>query len=201
MHKKTLVLFALALLVALSAQATVTRTDNAATAVAPDNGCLDDTATGTGLGGITRTIAFTETGTISDTNVNVNFTHTWRGDLQMVLSYTGGGGTVRLANAHGNNANSDNYHATFDSQAALPCSDTTMCSTNVAGGGPCQTAPGPTCRPDATLDAFNSLASPGTWTLAVCDRAGQDTGTLDDWSVTLDGTGQLPVELMGFSVE
>lgn len=183
------------------ALALVTNSSSPGAAISPDNGCLDDTNNGTGLGGITDTIEFTESGTISDVDVAVEITHTWRSDIQMVLSYSGGGGTVRLANAHGNSANSDNYFATFDSDSGLLCSDTSACNSNTVGGGVCQTAPGATCAPDQSLDAFDALTAPGTFTLAICDRASQDLGTLNSWSITLDGSGDLPVELSGFSIE
>lgn len=64
----------------------------------------------------------------------------------------------------------------------------------------CVTAPGPTCAPDVSLNAYDGLTSPGTWTLAVCDRATGDTGNLVAWEVTVDGDGGLPVDLQGFSV-
>lgn len=179
--------------------ATVTNTSSPNLAIAPDNGCVDDTNAGVGLGGVTDTIAFTETGNISDVNVHVEITHTWRGDLQMILLYSGGGGTVRLANVHGNSGNSDNYFATFDSEAGVLCSDATMCGSIAVGGGPCQTAPGPTCQPDQSLTAFNALACPGTFTLRICDRVAVDTGTLNTWSVSV--TGDHPVELQTFTID
>lgn len=179
--------------------ATVTNTSSPNLAILPDNGCVDDTNTGTGLGGVTDTIAFTEAGNISDVNVHVEITHTWRSDLQMILTYTGGGGNVRLANAHGNSTNSDNYFATFDSEAGIACGDASQCNSTAVGGGPCQTAPGPTCQPDVSLTAFNALACPGTFTLAICDRVAADLGTLTTWSVSV--TGDHPVELQTFSIE
>lgn len=179
---------------------TITGTSTPGLAILPDNGCAVDGDAGLGAGGVSDTIAIAQAGTISDVNVQVAFTHTWRSDLQMILSYTGGGGNVRLANGDGNSANSDNFFATFDTDAATLCSDATLCGSTAAGGGPCQTSPGPTCQPDQPLTAFNTLASPGTWTLTICDRVAQDLGTLDSWSVTLDGQG-LPVELMNFSVD
>ncbi len=166
---------------------TVTNTDAAALPVAPDNGCTDDAA-GTGLGGISRTIAFTEVGTITDIDVTLVMTQTWRSDIQVGLSYTGGGGTVRLVN--NNDTSGDNLNAIVDSDAALICSDAANCGT----AGNCVTPPGPTCQPIDPLTAFNGLATPGTFTLTVCDRAAADTGDLTSWSVTadLDVSGDLP---------
>lgn len=186
--KKTLVIaFALALTAGF-ASAQITNTSTPALAI-PDSEC----ATG---GYVTDNIAFTEAGTITDVNVRVAITHTWRGDLQFFVDYSVGGGPVDLALNHDGSA--DNYYATFDQEAALPCIDPTMCE--MGAGGPCETAPGPACQPDGTLSSYYTLASPGTWTISVCDNAGGDTGTLDEWAVTLDGPG-LPVELMSFQVD
>ncbi len=186
--KKTLVIaFALALCAGF-ASAQITNTSTPALAITDDS-C----ATG---GYVTDDIVFTEAGTITDVNVRVAITHTWRGDLQFFVDYSVGGGPVNLVAPAGHDGSLDNYYATFDSEAALPCSDATLCGT---GGSGCDVAPGPTCQPDGTLSAFNTLASPGTWTISVCDDAGSDTGTLQEWAVTLDGPG-LPVELMSFQV-
>ncbi len=92
----------------------------------------------------------------------------------------------------------DDYYATFDDEAATLCSDTTMCG---GDDGSCDGANPVTCQPDMALSAFDTLTSPGTWTLAFCDDAGGDTGTLESWTVTVDGDGDLPVELMSFMVE
>lgn len=186
---------ALALLIASPAMAgdVVSMISSPNAAIAPDNGCLDDT-NGTGGGGITDAISFTAAGTIDDVNVRIEVTHTWRSDVQAALTYTGGGGTVRLANNV--DSSGDNFFATFDSEGAALCSDAANCGTTTN----CVTAPGPVCQPLEALTAFDGLTSPGTWTLAVCDRAAADNGTLVAWEVTLEGAG-LPVELMGFSVE
>lgn len=160
----------------------------------PDNGCALDDNTGVGAGGITNDIAFTATGTIDDVNVRIEMTHTWRSDIQAALTYTGGGGTVRLANNV--DGSGDNFFATFDSEAGLPCTDVANCGTT----GNCGAAPGPVCQPLESLTAFDTLSAPGTFTLAVCDRATGDLGELVAWEITLEGAG-LPVELMGFSVE
>jgi hypothetical protein len=184
---KKILVFACALVLSAGiAGAQITNTSTPALAI-PDAECAVPTYA-------TDTIAFTETGTITDVNIRVAFTHTWRGDLEFFVDYSVGGGPVNLALDHDSSA--DNYYATFDQEAALPCSDGTLCG----AAGPCDTAPGPTCLPDGDLSAYYTLASPGTWTISICDDAGGDTGTLDEWAVTLDGPG-LPVELMSFQVD
>jgi subtilisin-like proprotein convertase family protein len=191
--KIVMLMLGVLLIGASSVQAVVTNTSTPNVALLPDNGCVDDAA-GNGVGGISDVIAFVEAGTISDVDVAVQFTHTWRSDIQAALSYTGGGGTVQIINNW--DTSGDNLNAVLDSDAATLCSDAANCGT----GTNCGAAPGPTCQPNATLDGFDGLSSPGTWTLAVCDRAAADLGNLVQWSVTLDGDGGLPVELLGFSV-
>jgi len=185
--KKTLILACALLLGAGLASAQITNTSTPALAI-PDSACV------TG-GYVTDDIVFTETGTIADVNVRVAMTHTWRGDLEFFVDYSVGGGPVDLALDH--DGSDDNYFATFDDEAGTLCSDASMCG---SGGVVCDTTPGPTCAPDGSLASFYTLASPGTWTISVCDDAGGDTGTLDEWAVTLDGPG-LPVELMSFQVD
>jgi subtilisin-like proprotein convertase family protein len=151
-----------------------------------------------GTGGITDTIAIAETGNLTDVNVNLDITHTWRGDLQMHLSYTGGGGDVILAAGHGAGS-ADNYFAIFDSEAGTVCNDVTTCDGDETS---CfDSGNRATCSPDGALTAFNGLASPGTWTITVCDAAAGDDGTLDLWGVTLTGDGNVPVELMNLEIE
>mgnify|MGYP001553059925 CR=1 FL=1 len=190
--KKTL---AIAFVLTLSAGFASAQITNSS---APGLAFTDSTCTGAdGSGGLTDSIAFTETGTITDVNVQVDMTHTWRSDLQFHVEYSVGGGIVILAADH--DSFGDNYHALFDQEAGTACIDATLCGSSTAGG-PCETAPGPICAPDGDLSSFYTLASPGTWTLAACDDAAGDSGTFDSWAVTLDGPG-LPVELMSFQVD
>lgn len=195
-----LILLAAVSLVGVNVEAgtTITRTTtNLNQPVAPDNGCANDT-TGNGAGGITNTIVVTEAGLLSDVNVVVEMTQTWRSDIQAALSYTGGGGTVQIINNH--DGNNNNYFATLDSDSANGlCSAAANCGT-AEPDVDCTVAPGPTCQPDASIAGFSGLNSPGTWTLAVCDRAAQDTGSLSSWSVVLTGD-PLPVELQSFTAE
>lgn len=192
MNKKSLVLAAAAALVlTVAAQAAVTRTASPAAAI-PDDSCT--VLNGNGDGGTTSTITFTETGTISDVNVGVEIAHTWRSDVQLGLGYSVGGGPIQLIDDVG--AGNDNIFATFDSDAGATC------ATACAAAGPCSNAgTAQTCSPAASLNGFDGQTSPGTWTLSACDDSSAISGTVTTWSVTLDGSGQLPIELMGFSIE
>ncbi len=195
--KKTVILLSAILLLALSfsASAAVTRSSSPGTVIdSATNLC-----TGTdGTGGITDTISYPENGVISDVNVRTEITHTWRSDLQMHVSYSvGAAGNIVLAADHGG-FNEDDYFATFDDESANG-----TCAT-VCGSGttPACTAAGATdCVPDVALSAFDTLTSPGDWTITICDDAGGDTGTLDLWEMTVDGSDELPIELLEFTVD
>ena len=50
------------------------------------------------------------------------------------------------------------------------------------------------------MNAFDGSVSGGVWTLNVADDSAICTGTLNAWSLTLDGAPPLPVELMSFDV-
>jgi subtilisin-like proprotein convertase family protein len=192
MTKKILVLSVLAALaLALPAAAVVTRSSSPAVSSGDDSCAV---VNGNGAGAGTDNIAFTETGTISDANIAVEVAHTWRSDLQMGVTYSVGGGNIQLIDDVG--GGNDNLFVTFDSDAGATC------ATGCAAAAPCSNAGNVlTCSPSGSLNTFDGQTSPGTWTIAICDDSSAITGTLNTWSVTLDGTGQLPVELMGFSIE
>jgi len=193
--KKTLIIaFALIALVGLQADAQVS---HSSTTVLPISNATNPCTGADGAGGVTDTIAFAETGTISDVDVAVEIIHTWRSDLQFHVEYSvGAAGAIVLAADH--DGGDDDYYATFDDEAGMLCSDATMCG---SGSAICVSGSPATCMPDVALSAFDGLTSPGTWTLMVCDDAGGDDGELMGWTVTVDGDGDLPVELMSFMVE
>jgi subtilisin-like proprotein convertase family protein len=78
-----------------------------------------------------------------------------------------------------------------------------LCGATGVGACSAANAPGPTCRGNNSLTAFDGLSSPGTWTLSVCDDAGGDEGTLQLWELSVNGMAGdgLPVELVGFGIE
>ncbi len=195
--KKTFILVAIAFVCLFGLQADAEVSHSSAPAIAIDtNNCLGDDG-GDGLDGWSDTIAFAEAGTISDVDVTVEIDHTWRADLQFHVEYSvGAAGAIVLAADH--DGGDDDYYATFDDEAGMLCSDATMCGT---GSAVCVSGSPATCMPDVALSAFDGLTSPGTWTLMVCDDAGGDDGELTGWTVTVDGDGDLPVELMSFMVE
>jgi subtilisin-like proprotein convertase family protein len=143
----------------------------------PDNGlinpCLAD-------GGISSTINIPTTASmITDVNVNVNITHSWIGDLAIVLEH--GGVSVVLKSRALTDLGEDcnNLYTTFDEQGTpwVPgeCPHDNGCF---------QSYDMSNCGNDL-LSAFNGMPVAGTWTLYVADGAGIDTGTLDSWGLCI----------------
>ncbi|HPF41757.1 MAG TPA: PQQ-dependent sugar dehydrogenase [Phycisphaerae bacterium] len=134
---------------------------------APGLAIPDNSATGA-----TSVINVADNGTILDVNVGVAITHTYLGDLEIQVTHNAV--TVVLFNVCGNN---DNMDVTFDDEGvALTCATPTTGTVQPTAG---------------SLSAFDGMNKNGDWTLFIEDTAGQDTGTLDTWSLVIEteGTG------------
>ncbi len=103
-------------------------------------------------------------------SVRINITHTYDGDL-LVQLVAPSGNAINLSNRRGGSG--DNFNNTlFTSTAA----------TLISSGAAPFTG---TYRPDGAFTALTGLAN-GTWTLRVIDQAGQDVGTINSWTLTLN---------------
>lgn len=115
-------------------------------------------------------------GTNSIENVTINITHTWADDVVISLQDPSGAVTVLLLDDNGGQA--DGFNVVLqDGATMLP-----------DGGvnGPAITG---TFAPIEGLGSFNAgTVADGTWNLLVCDDAGGDVGTIDDWSITFGPT-------------
>jgi subtilisin-like proprotein convertase family protein len=107
--------------------------------------------------GITNALTVVPAFPVSSVEVSVDITHTWRGDLIVELRH--GTTVVRLANRGGGSA--DNIVGSYPGTLA------------VSGPG--------------ALSDFAGQSSSGAWTLFVSDNASADTGTLNQWCLTLAG--------------
>nr|WP_296380332.1 thrombospondin type 3 repeat-containing protein [Winogradskyella sp.] len=122
--------------------------------------------------GIDSGIDFTEAFIITDVNVTVNITHTFDGDLTLIL--TSPLGTSAILSTQ-NGGNGDNFITTvFDDDAGISIQ---------VGAAPFTGS----FMPEEALAVFNDENSGGIWTLNVADGAGQDTGTIDSWSLEVCG--------------
>ena len=96
--------------------------------------------------GISSVISVPQSGSLFGVNVNVDITHTWRGDL-IVMLRSPQGTEHTLHNRTG--GSEDNLVQSWQ------------------------------------LDSFNGEEMQGDWTLTVSDNANLDTGTLNNWQLTL----------------
>ena len=102
--------------------------------------------------GITSVINVADDLTVFASDIYVNITHTWIGDLTVTLTSPTGTSTA-LHSASG--GSDDNIDSTFSSSA------------------------------------FNGEVATGDWTLSVADNAAADTGTLNNWALTITGIGEV----------
>ncbi|HIB01969.1 MAG TPA: hypothetical protein EYO31_08975, partial [Phycisphaerales bacterium] len=110
----------------------------------------------------TSTIVVNDAYCIGDTDIELDITHTFIGDL--IVEVTSPQGTVvRLHDRSG--GGSDNINAVYD-----------------GNGGAVPDGPG-------TMSDWVGEIVTGTWTMTVSDNAGADTGTLDHWALKIASSG------------
>jgi len=152
--------------VASSAGAAVTYTSTDVPLSIPDNS----------VAGVTSSLFIPDHGTITDVNLNFSIVHSWVGDLAIKLTSPDGTSQL-LVNRRG--VSSDNFtDTTLDDDA------TSSPATQILPGGAPYTA---SFLPNTSLSVFDGLNSNGTWQLRVTDRAGADVGTLNGWSLVVNG--------------
>lgn len=102
--------------------------------------------------------------TVSDVDIAILATHTYRGDLQMTLQ-SPSGTRVQLVNGNSNSIDGDNFNVTLN--------DTGTQVVNTDGNSTNHSATAPPYQnnfsPDAALSAFANQNSAGTWRLEICD--------------------------------
>jgi subtilisin-like proprotein convertase family protein len=108
---------------------------------------------------------------ISKVTVSLDITHTWDADLDIYL-VAPDGAEVELSTDNGGLG--DNYtNTTFDDAAATP----------VTAGVPPFTG---TFSPEGLLSALSGKNANGTWRLRVYDDGGSSTGSITEWSLTIE---------------
>jgi hypothetical protein len=156
----------------------------------PDGTCLNpsgfENGGGVGLGGLSRQLLASVTGTLTDVDVGLQALHPGRPELQLAISYQPLGGLVigpvKLAHGMGG----VNLLVTFDSDTGTSCE--ALCTQS----GNCSTGFGPLCHPLGSLDLFDGAPAPGIFTLDICDRfGGGGIGSLETWSITVSGAGRM----------
>lgn len=147
-------------------------------------------------GNVNSTLNFSVNGTITDANLTVDIAHTWNDDIELRLTSPSIAAQLLWLDCGGSG---DNIQVTIDQDAAAlsTCPTTTVTGTVLPTNG---TGAAPAAA-SGTMNAFDGSSSGGTWTLNVTDDSSICTGTLNSWSLTLDGAPPLPVELMSFEIE
>ena len=156
-----LVWLALALAVAPARAQTSTTYANTTT------GTISDTATPC-TSPLVRSFTVAANAQVSDVNIGVQLTHTYRGDLRATLT-SPSGTVVNLITNVGTSA--DNLNVLFDDSAPTNISTHTTNDTTTAAP-PYQR----TFQPEGSLAGFNGQGSAGTWQLSICDSLSGDSG-------------------------
>jgi hypothetical protein len=129
--------------------------------------------------GATSTINVTQDLALSDLAVHVDVTHTWVGDVTIVLHSPAGTAITLLDRpgftGTGFGCNNNDIHVTFaDGQ---PDPETVCAGTDTAW-------PVADAAPVTPLSTLAGESTLGNWTLTVSDGASGDTGTIVNWSLT-----------------
>ncbi len=142
------------------------------TFVNPTNGTINGTTTCAAP--LIRNFSVGTSFTVSDVDIGVFATHTWRGDIRLTLQ-SPAGTRVQLVNGDTNNINGDNFNVLLND------SGTQTVNTDGNTVAHSTTAPPPFQHdfiPNNLLSAFNGQNSLGTWRLEICDLfPTQDDGT------------------------
>ena len=118
---------------------------------------------------VVSVIASNVSGIITDINIpEIDLTHTFIGDLDIVLESPGGTSVSIFARSCGT---AENILAGFDDDGIATL--------------PCPPIDGQLYVPASPLSAFNSENPLGDWTLTITDNAGQDEGIFNDWTIEI----------------
>ncbi len=141
-------------------------------------------------GVFTSTINVPDSFTVNDVELEINFTHTYNGDLAIRLSK---GSVVQTVHARGRRGMSGTTNISADFNGVYRFNDIATGSVfSVLGTGAPSVVPAGTYRPAGTgglglsmQEAFNGVSSAGDWTLTITDYTGADVGTVTGWVLRL----------------
>jgi uncharacterized repeat protein (TIGR01451 family) len=139
-------------------------------------GTISETAT-TCTSPMVRNFTVAANAQVTDVNIGVQFTHSYRGDVRATL-VSPSSTVVNLITNIGTSA--DNLNVLFDDSAAASITTHTT-NDNTAAAPPYQR----TFRPEGSLASFNGQGSAGTWQLTICDSLNSDSGNFTRTDLTL----------------
>ncbi|MHB8861537.1 MAG: S8 family serine peptidase [Pirellulaceae bacterium] len=119
---------------------------------------------------MTSTILVSDVYSIVDLEVTLNISHTNDADLDVFLISPSGTRVELFTDVGGSGDNFTN--TTLDAQAEVAIT---------SGVAPFNG----TYRPEGSLSAFNGQSVTGTWTLEITDDAAKNSGTLQNWALTV----------------
>jgi hypothetical protein len=161
--------------------------------------------------GTPRVISFAVaglTGNVGRVAVDVTLTHTWVGDIDMVLAAPGGAPSMVVVSrigvtTAGGFGDSSNYGGTYGftdtasgtniwtvaTNAGCPsnCAVTPGGYRTTAAGGTGQTNPPPVTSLGTTFNGLTAAQANGTWTLTIRDGASLDTGSVTAANLSISG--------------
>lgn len=146
-------------------------------------GTISETAT-TCTSPMVRNFTVTANAQVTDVNIGVQFSHTYRGDIRATL-VSPTGTVVNLITNIGTSA--DNLNVLFDDSA--PTSVTTHTANDNSSTAPPYQR---TFSPEGSLAAFNGQGSAGTWQLTICDSLNGDSGNFTRSDLTLTTVPMAP---------
>ena len=118
---------------------------------------------------VTRTFVVGTSYAISDVNLGVLLSHTYRSDLRITLIAPNGDSAILTQS---NGAAADNLNVLFDDEAAANIS--THTANDTTGAVPPYLR---TFSPTNAMTVFDGDNALGTWTMVICDFVAVDTGT------------------------
>lgn len=156
-------------------------------------------------------------GSISNIDVNMTLTHTWVGDVDVVLAAPGGSPSMVVVSrigvtTAGSFGSASDYSGTYNfDDSAAGTNIWTAAATNpvpvgtyrtTAPGQTGQTNPAPVTSMQTTFGPLTPAQINGTWTLTFRDAASADIGTVTAANLTIDSatpTSDAPVDFNGDS--
>jgi len=183
-----------------------------ATFAGTGTGPIEDTPT-SGTFGPSRVVSFAVTGVsanVTTVSVNMTLTHTYVGDLDVVLASPGGTRSLVIfsrvgattAGSFGSDSElggtysfSDSATANFWTAATTAAGGTIPAGAyrTTAAGGAGQTNPAPVTSLNATFAGLTPAQANGTWTLTFRDRGAGDVGNVSAANLTVEPTGPVGV--------
>ena len=139
--------------------------------------------------GVKSSLTVGNSGLILDVNVTVDATHTFVGDLSAAIRHEATDTVRTILNQPVNQAahltcDGNNIDATFDDEGDAPADKTCSATPPALAGHLAPTRP---------LSVFDNKQLSSTWTLTVRDLFIGDTGTLNNWCMTVDWMPALAV--------